>query len=83
MLSTNKHMSFKVEDFAPLYNIEESQLQKDDEILEVNNKKIYTKTDLEKVISQSNGEDLKLTIKRNNEIFNINLREIFEVKRII
>lgn len=68
MLSTNKHMSFKVEDFAPLYNIEESQLQKDDEILEVNNKKIYTKTDLEKVISQSNGENLNLTVKRNNEI---------------
>lgn len=73
MLSIGNHTSFIVEDVIQNYAAQNAGIQKNDEILKINNKKIYTRNNFDKIISNSNGEELKLTIKRNNEIKDITL----------
>lgn len=73
MVSTGNHTSFIVEDVVQNYAAQNAGIQKNDQILKMNNKKIHTRNDLDKIISNSNGEELKLTIKRNNEIKDITL----------
>ena len=87
MLSIGNHTSFIVEDVIQNYAAQNAGIQKNDEILKINNKKIYTRNNFDKIISNSNGEELKLTIKRNNEIKDITLtptkQEYKRLKKIV
>lgn len=73
MVSIGNHTTFIVEDVIQNYAAENAGIQKDDEILKINNKKLHTRNDLDNIILNSNGEELTLTIKRNNEIKDIKL----------
>lgn len=62
---TTEHISTTVD---TLYGDNASSvLQTGDEILKINDKKIWTKIDVEDIMESQNGEDLKLLIKRNGE----------------
>lgn len=55
-------------------------LQSGDEILKINDKKIRTKNDIDKVMEKSNGEDIKVTINRNGNVEDVTIKP-FEEKR--
>lgn len=71
--SIGNNTSLVVNELIPQYAAEESGILPGDEILEVNDKKIRIKSDLDKIIERSNGEELEITIKRNDDIKDIKL----------
>ena len=73
MVSIGDYTSFIIEDVVPNYAAQNAGIQKNDQILKIDNKKIYTKNDIDKIISNSKGKELTLTIKRNDEIKYITL----------
>lgn len=73
MTATGNNSSLIVKELIPGYAAEEYGILPDDEIIDVNNKKIRIKTDLDKILEQSNGEELEVTIKRNGNIQEIKL----------
>ena len=73
MVATNNHTIFVVQDVVDNYAAQNAQIQKEDEILKINNKRLFTENDLNNIMSKSNGEELILTIKRNDEIKEVSL----------
>lgn len=71
MSFSGSNVSTIINDFVPEYSKNLSALQIGDEILEINNEKIYIKSDIDKAIANCNGEQLDIKIKRNNEILNV------------
>lgn len=67
MTSIGNNTSLIVDKTMPEYAAEQSGIIEGDEIIKINNKKINVKSDIDKILNNSNGEELKITIKRNNE----------------
>ena len=67
MSSIGNNTSLVVENTIENYAARQSGIIAGDEIIKINNKKINVKSDLDKILSKSNGENLKITIKRNGE----------------
>ncbi len=57
----------------PDYSAEEVGLSQGDEILKIDGKKVRLRSDIDEKIQNSNGEEITLTIKRNDEIKDIKL----------
>lgn len=74
MSSIGNNTSLVVDKIMPEYAAEQSDMLAGDEIIKINNKKINVKSDIDKILSKSNGEELKITIKRNNEQKEISLK---------
>ena len=51
----------------PNYAAKESGIEAGDKILKINNKRVRLKSDIDKFLQGSNGEELKITIDRNNQ----------------
>ncbi len=66
--STNVYTTNQVDSVIDGYVAQEIGLQQNDIIVELNGKKIKNKYDLNKVMEKSNGEEITLKIKRNDEI---------------
>jgi len=71
MTSIGNNTSLIVDELIPGYAAEEYGILPGDEIIEVNDKKIRIKSDLDKILAECNGEELKITIKRNDNIQDI------------
>lgn len=56
------------------YIASEVNIQSGDKIKEINGKKIRLKSDIDKILQESNGEELTLLIERNNEEKEIKLK---------
>lgn len=67
MSSIGNNTSLVVDKTIEGYAAEQSGIMLGDEIIKINDKKINVKTDIDKILSKSNGENLKITIKRNGE----------------
>lgn len=67
MSSIGNNTSLIVDKTMPQYAAEQSGILAGDEIIKINNKKINVKSDIDKILSKSNGEELKITIKRSGE----------------
>lgn len=67
MSSIGNNTSLVVDKTMPEYAAEQSGMLAGDEIIKINNKKINVKSDIDKILSKSNGEELEITVKRNNE----------------
>jgi len=63
MTSIGNNTSLIVDELIPGYAAEEYGILPGDEIIEVNDKKIRIKSDLDKILAECNGEELKITIK--------------------
>ena len=50
--------------------------QNGDKILKINNKKIRSKLDIDKIMQNANGDNLKVLVKRNNEIQELDVKPI-------
>lgn len=72
--STGVFVTNQVDEILPEYAAKSADIQPSDEILKVNNKKIREKKDLDEILEKSNGEELSIKLKRNNEILDLNLK---------
>lgn len=78
MSTSNTYITNQINSTIDGYIAQEIELQENDKIIELDGKKINNKYDLNKVIKKYNGEELKLKIKRNEDIleYNIKLTEV-------
>ena len=56
------------------YVAEEIGLQTGDKIVKINDEEIKSKYDLDNVMEESNGEEIKLQVERNGELLDFNLK---------
>lgn len=63
---TGSHVTTTVNDFVPEYAAQNSQIEVGDKILKINNTKVRNSSDVRKMISKSNGEEIKILVQRNN-----------------
>lgn len=73
MTSIGNNTSLVISQTMPEYAAEQSGIVAGDEIIKINDKKINIKSDIDKILQTSNGEELKITIKRNEELKDIYL----------
>ena len=73
MIYSGQNVSNIIKELSPEYSEKLAELRVGDEILEINNKKIRLKTDIDKAISKSQGDKVVVKIRRNNQIENIDL----------
>ena len=71
--STGNYISTKIETVMPNYAAESVGLQSGDKILKINDKKVRLRSDIYKAVQGSKGNEIKLTIERNNEIKEIKI----------
>lgn len=81
--STGNYITTTIDTVVPNYAATEAGLQANDEILKINGKKVRLKSDMDEQIQKSNGEDILLTIKRENEIKDITLTPTLEETKAI
>ncbi|MCI8346016.1 MAG: RIP metalloprotease RseP [Clostridia bacterium] len=72
-VSIGNNISLVVDQTIEGYSAKQSGIIEGDKILKINDKKIKVKSDIDKILNSSNGENLKLTIQRGNEQKEINL----------
>ena len=83
MASTGNYISTTIDTVAPNYAAQEAGIKQNDEILKIEGRKIRLRSDIDKRIQESNGENITLTIRRNNEIKDIQLvPTVIETKAI-
>lgn len=73
MASIGNNTSLVVENTIPQYAAENAGIVLEDKIVKINNKKINVKSDIDKILEKSNGEELQITIIRNGEEKQISL----------
>lgn len=68
-MTTNTNFTTnKIDSLVDGYNAQISGLQVDDEIKEINGKKVINQEDINEQISSAKGEKIKVLIKRNNDL---------------
>ena len=68
MSCTGKYVTNIVDTTIEGYSAEQIGLQQGDKIIQIDDRKINNKYDLDDILKQSNGEEMKLLIERNGEI---------------
>jgi len=79
--STGSNISNIVDETLTEYNEQVFVIEQGDEILKINNKKIRLNSDVSEILNKSNGETVTVTVKRNNQIKEFDIKP-FEVKTI-
>lgn len=74
MSTSNTYITNEIDSTLNGYAAQNINLQNGDKIIQINNKKINNKYDLNKIMEKSKGEELNLKIKRNNEILEYNIK---------
>jgi regulator of sigma E protease len=68
------YISNQIEETLEGYAAQTAGLQKGDKIIEANNQTIRSKKDLNKVLENSQGEEIKVKIERNEEIIEYSIK---------
>ena len=74
MSISGTYISNEVNEVLQGYAAIEAGIQSNDKIVEINDSKINSKYDLNKVLEKSNGEELNVKIERNGEILEYNIK---------
>lgn len=74
MSTTSTYITNRIDSVIDGYAAQEIGLQKNDEIIELNGKKVKSKYDLNKIMKKFNGEKIELKVKRNEEILEYNIK---------
>ena len=83
MSASGNYISTTIDTVAPNYAAQEAGINQNDEILEINGEKVRLKSDIDEQLQNSKGETITLTIKRNNEIKDIQIvPTVIETKTI-
>ena len=83
MASTGNYISTTIDTVVPNYAAEEIGINQNDQILEINGKKVRLRSDIDENLQNSNGEPITLTIKRENEIKDILITPTVEETKTI
>lgn len=67
MTYTGNYSSLVIESTVPEYAAQQAGFLPDDEVIKINGKSVIRKEDLDKVLQQSNGESLTVTVKREGQ----------------
>lgn len=67
------YISTTIDNVVPGYASEIAGLENADKILKINNKKVRLKSDIDEAIQNSNGNEIIITVERDNEIKEIKL----------
>ena len=83
MSASGNYISTTIDTIVPNYAAQEAGINQNDEILEINGEKVRLKSDIDEQLENSKGETIRLTIKRNNEIKDIQIvPTVIETKTI-
>ena len=82
-VSTGNYISTTIDTIAPGYAAENAGIIQNDEITKINGKRMRLRSDIDKEIQRSNGNELVLTVIRNNKEEEIKLTPTFEENRYI
>ncbi len=80
---TGNYITTTIDTVVPNYAATEAGLQTNDEILKINGKRVRLKNDIDEEVQKSNGENITLTVKRENEIKDIILTPTVEETKAI
>lgn len=69
-----------VEKLTPNYEAEQVGILQGDEILKINNKRVRFQTEIIDLLQETKGEEVTVTLKRNNETIDIKLVPTVEMK---
>ncbi len=72
--SSGTFLSNEVESLVDGYAAKDAGVQEGDKIVKINDKDIKSKYDLDEVLENANGEELKVKIDRNGEILDLNIK---------
>ena len=73
MTAIGNNTSLVVNELIPQYAAEEAGILAGDEIVKINDKNVRVKSDIDKILEKSNGEELKVTVERNGNMQDIML----------
>ena len=73
MAVISNNSSLVVKELMHEYSAEVSGIQINDEITKINGKRIYIKSDLDKALEECNGEELVVSVKRDDEELDIKI----------
>ena len=68
----SSYISTTIKEVAPDYSAEIAGIQVEDKILKINEKNIRIKTDVDKILAESNGDNLKILLERDNKKVEVN-----------
>lgn len=74
MATSNTYVTNQIDTILDGYIAQEIGLQNNDKIVEIDNKKIKSKYDLNKVMKKYDGKEIQLKIERNGEILLYNIK---------
>ena len=72
--SSGTFLSNEVESLIDGYAAKDAGIQAGDKIVKINDKEIKSKYDLDEVLENANGEELKVKIDRNGETLDLNIK---------
>ena len=78
--SSGNFVGTTVENITQNYAAEEAGIMPGDKIIKINNKKVRFKSEITDILQESNGEEITITLKRNNETIDIKLTPTVEMR---
>ena len=79
--STGTFVSTTIDQTIENYAAQEAGLQTGDKIIQINNKQIKRKSQIDKILTKNNGEEINVVIQRNNEKIEMNIKPTLEEKQ--
>ena len=81
--SSGNYISTTIENVAENYAAQEAGIQIGDKILKINDNTVRLRSDIDNELQNSNGKEIKVTVKRDNEIKEIRLIPTIEITKSI
>lgn len=72
--SIGNNSTLIIKETIPEYAAQQVGMIENDEIIKINGKRVNIKTDIDEILKKSNGEEMTITIKRNEEEIDIKLK---------
>jgi len=73
-MSIGQNVTTKIDSVAQGYAAEASGIQNGDNIKKINGKKVRIKSDIDKIMEKSNGEELNLLVERDGKMLEVKLK---------
>ena len=74
MASSGTYISNEVDSVIDGYSAQTAGIQANDKIVEVDGKKVNSRYDLNKIIDEKNGDEVKVKIQRDDEVLDYNIK---------
>lgn len=78
--SSGNFVGTTVKNITQNYEAEEAGIMIGDKIIKINNKRVNFKSEIVNILQKSNGEEITITVKRNNEKIDIKLTPAINMK---